>query len=103
MSGFVVCGTEVAKRRVAALAIVEALDVLEDGARRIGTRRPTAPVQEVEIQGREEALRHSVVPAVARSTETRANAVALEHPRVRLGRVLAEFKGSSQQLLTRGA
>lgn len=37
---------------MAALAVEEGLDVLEDRAPRPGTRRPAVPVQELELEGR---------------------------------------------------
>ena len=45
MVGFVVCRTEVAERRVAALPVVEDLDVLEDGAPRGGVERSAPGVR----------------------------------------------------------
>jgi len=79
MGGFVVCRTEVAERRMAALAVVEGLDVLEDRAPRGGARRPAVPVQEVELEGREEALGDGVVPAIAWPAEAGTDPVALEN------------------------
>jgi hypothetical protein len=91
--GFVVCRTEIAERCVAALTVVETLDVL-DRAQRSGSSGPAVPVQEVELERREEALRDRIVPAVARPAQTRTNAVAVEDVGVCLRRVLLRFNRS---------
>jgi hypothetical protein len=70
---FVVCRTEVAERGVGALTVVEALDVLEDRAPRCSTGWPAVPREQVELEGREEALGDGVVPAVARPAQAGAN------------------------------
>ena len=91
--GFVVCRTEIAERCAAALAVVETLDVLEDRAHCSGSGWPAVPVQEVELELREEALRDRIVPAVARPAQTRTDAVALEDVGICLRRVLPSFRG----------
>ena len=62
---------------MAPFAVVERLDVLEDGGARRRSSRPTVPVHEVELESREEALCDRVVPAVARPTQAGTDAMAL--------------------------
>src|SRR3954451_17471049 len=56
---------EISERGVPALAVVEDLDVLEDRAAQVGLGWPAAAVDELLLQGREEALGDGVVVAVA--------------------------------------
>lgn len=79
------------------LTVVETLDVLEDRAPRGGVGGPAVPIQEVELQRREKALRYRVVPAVAGAAQPGANAVVLEHVGVRLGGVLTTAVGVMNQ------
>src|SRR5215204_4000728 len=58
-------GRQVAERGVAALAVVEGLDVLEDLGDQLAPRRPRAAVHELFLERREEALGDGVVVAVA--------------------------------------
>src|ERR1043165_10224829 len=62
---FEVGGTDVAERRVTTPAVVEGLDIVEDGgARRVSCGEFSA-VDELDLERRKEALRDRVVPAVA--------------------------------------
>jgi len=56
MQRFEVCGADIAQRRVLAVAVVEGLDVLGDGLTRLADRRPWSAMDEVLLQGREEAF-----------------------------------------------
>ena len=56
---------QVAEVRVAPLPIVEHLDVLEDLPGRLLTSSEAAPVYQLTLEGREEALHDRIVPAVA--------------------------------------
>ena len=86
-------GTEVAEAAVAADAVVEDLDVLEDRGPRFGRARPVGAVDQLGLQGGEEALGHGVVVAVADRAHRRrdpglAQALAEGQARV-LGAVVA--------------
>ena len=63
--GFVVGGAEVAKGRVPAAWVVEALDEREDRVREAVAGGPGRAVEQLGLQGGEEALGHGVVEAVA--------------------------------------
>src|SRR4051794_25743987 len=58
-------GREVAQRRVSAGGVVEAFDELEDFADQRTAGRPGAPMDELLLQGREEALGDGVVVGAA--------------------------------------
>jgi len=55
---------EVAKGGMAALAIVEDLDVLEDGGSRVLAGGPGLAMEQLGLEGGEEALGDGVVPQV---------------------------------------
>jgi hypothetical protein len=57
--------TAVAERAVEALDVVPALDVVEDGAPQTFTSRPRPGLDELALDGGEEALGDGVVPALA--------------------------------------
>src|SRR5687768_3175108 len=56
-------GAAIAERRMAPLAVVPALDVLEAGAARGGAGGPRVAVEELALEGGEEALGHGRAPA----------------------------------------
>src|SRR5690242_17664076 len=70
--GFVVQG------RVQSLAIVENLDVVEEGSPQLHASCPGAAVDEFGLEGREEGLGDGVVPAVALSTHAHLDAERVE-------------------------
>ena len=55
--------------------VVPALDVLEDGASKSGSRRPSAGIDELALDGGEEALGHCIVPALALAPDREDDAV----------------------------
>ena len=55
----------VAQRRVTPAPVVEALDELEDRHARLGVAAKAAPIQQLALQGREEALAQRVVVGIA--------------------------------------
>jgi hypothetical protein len=75
MQRFEVCRADIAQRRVLAVAVVEGLDVLGDGLTRLADRRPWSAMDEVLLQGREEAFDDGVIPAVALSAHAADDAV----------------------------
>ena len=74
--------------RVAPSPVVEDLDVLVDGGGHLVAGRPAPPVDELLLQGSEEALNGSVVPAIAATTEAAFDAVVLQGSLVVVARVL---------------
>src|SRR6266851_3730552 len=79
------------------LPIVEELEILEEvGAR----RRPSGPgrvVDQLNLQRREEALGHGVVPAIAPATHTADDPVLRQHPLVVAAGVLTPAIRMMQQ------
>jgi hypothetical protein len=61
---------------VATPAVVEDLDVLVDGIGGLSARRPGTAVDELALQGSEEALDDGTVPAVAPAPEAALDSVA---------------------------
>jgi hypothetical protein len=59
-------GTEIADAGVAADPVVEDLDLLEHRGRGLGWARSVRPVDELGLEGREEALRHGVEAPISR-------------------------------------
>src|SRR5260370_34424176 len=90
-------GTEIAKRRMPPLPIVETLQVIEElGAR----RRPSGPgrvVDQLDLERGEEALGDGVVPAVAPAAHAADDAVLRQHPLVVAAGVLAPAIRMMQQ------
>ena len=90
-------GTKVAKRRMPPLPIVEALEVIEElGAR----RRPGGPgrvVDQLDLEGREEALGDGVVPAIAPAAHTAGDPVLRQHPLVVAAGILTSAIRMMQQ------
>ena len=86
MGSFVLGGTEVAERRVQPAGVVPALDVLEDGASKSGSRSPCSRVDELSLNGGEErsatalSQRSSLRPT--ESTTPLARAKAAKSPLV---------------------
>ena len=60
---------------MAALAVVERLDVFEDRAPRRGAGRPAVPIQQVELEGGEEALGDRIVLTVGGPAQAGPDAV----------------------------
>jgi hypothetical protein len=58
-------GGSLPERAMAALAVVEDFDVVEDLGAQLDLRRPRAAMDELLLQGREEALGDGVIEAVA--------------------------------------
>lgn len=70
-------GREITERGVPPLAVVESLDVVEDGALQLTARRPGAAADELLLQGGEERLGDGVVKAITpRAHRDRHAAVA---------------------------
>src|SRR2546422_927227 len=82
-------GTEVAESRMTALSIVEELQVLEEIGTRGGARGPGGVVDELDLQRREEALGHGVVPAIAPAAHAADDPLLRQHALVGAACVLA--------------
>src|SRR6478735_9753294 len=93
----------VAGGRVAAFRVVVVLDVVADGVVRFGARFESAAVYELFLECREEALRDSVVVAVAGRAHAAARAVLVEHAAVLLARVLTTAVGMVDEPRLRSA
>src|SRR6185295_16840479 len=93
----------VTQGRVKPLAIVEDLDVLEDGGAQLDTPRPASLVDELGFDGGEEALDDGIVPAVAFATHADCDALSSELGAVLSACVLAAAVGVVQQALDRPA
>ena len=82
--------------------IVPALDEVEDGEARLGRCREPLPIEQLALEGREEALAERVVVGIAHGTHRGPNAgLATAEPEGDR-RVLGGFKRSSQHLTGRG-
>src|SRR5215468_1391205 len=73
---------------MAALPVVEDLQVLEDVRASVSARCPGALRDELDLQGREETLRDRVVPAVAAAAHAATDPVHREATLILLARVL---------------
>ena len=62
---FVLGGAEIAQRGMASLSVVEDLDILEEGGLQLPARLPGAAIEQLGLQGGEEALRHGVVVGIS--------------------------------------
>src|SRR3989441_11952065 len=84
------------------LPIVEELEVLEE----LGARsRPSGPgrvMDQLDLQGREEALGDGVVPAIAPTAHAADDPVLRQHPLVVATGVLPKFNWSLQHRTERG-
>src|SRR5688500_13056562 len=90
---------EVAEGGMAALAVVEDLDVLEDSGSGLLPGGPGLAVQQLGVEGGEEALSDRVVPARAGMADALAQVVSSQPVGVGTGQILPGFKGSSQHRL----
>lgn len=82
MAGFELDWAEVFDRGVSSSRIVEALDVLEHRRRELGSRCPLPAIEELDLEGAEEALGHRVVVRVAdRALEPRIPAARNRRPK----------------------
>ena len=70
--------TEVAKRRMPPLPIVEELEVLEELGVRLRPGGPDGVVDQLDLQRREEALGDCVVPAIAPAAHAADDPVQLQ-------------------------
>ena len=86
-------GTEVAEAAVAADPVVEDLDVVEHRGPGLGRARPGRAVDELGLEGGEEALGHGVVVAVADRAHGRRDAGLAQPPPEGEARVLASVVG----------
>ena len=75
ISSFEFGRTQITESRVPPLAIVKALDVFEDFAAGLSSGVPLTLVNQFELEGGEEALRHRVVPAVSLAAHAAADSV----------------------------
>src|SRR4051794_40310205 len=85
---FEVGGREVAEGGMAALAIVEGLDVLEDRGPGLLPGGPALAVEQLGLEGGEEALGDGVVPAGAGAADALADLPVGQPARVGVGEVL---------------
>jgi len=76
---------------VEAPRVVERLDVVEDCRARLGARGPRVVVDQLVLQGAEEAVDHRIVGAVAFPTHAGHEAVPCEQRLVGRGSVLASL------------
>src|SRR5262249_44764356 len=83
--------------RLQTSTIVEGLDVLEDGRAELGPRPPSAAVDELLLQSREEGLGDGVVPTVSFAAHADGDAELLQTRPVIEARVLAPSVGVMQQ------
>lgn len=72
---FVIRGTAVAEGAVQAARVVPALDVLEDGTAKPRPGLPRTCVDQLALDGGEEALGHGVVPALTGHADREHHAV----------------------------
>src|SRR5215212_721413 len=79
---------EVAEGGMAALAVVEGLDVLEDGRLCLLPGGPGLTVEQLGLEGGEEALGDGVVPTGAGATDALAQVVGSQPVGVGTGQVL---------------
>ena len=93
--------TQVTEGRVQPLAIVKALDVFEDFTPGLSSGVPLSLVDQFELEGREEALRDCVVPAVACAAHAAADSVACQQLLIFRAGVLAPAIRVMQQSLRR--
>src|SRR5215204_7605715 len=87
---------KVAEGGMAALAVVEGLDVLEDGRLCLLPGGPGLAVEQLGLEGGEEALGDGIVPTGAGATDALAQVVVGEPVGVGPGQILGEFNRSSQ-------
>jgi hypothetical protein len=83
---------------VASQTVVERFQVVEDGRSCALTCGPGRAVEELGLEGSEEALGGCIVEAGPGSTDARANAIGGQLADVRRAQILTGFKGSSQHL-----
>ena len=82
LDGFVLGRAEVAQRGVQPLAVVEHLDEVEHRAAHLGSAGPRLPVDQLGLEGGEEALRDGVIPALPGTREALNDAVCVQQPAV---------------------
>src|ERR1700680_1976851 len=87
---------------MAPLAVVEDLQVLEDGAGELHTCRPALSVEQLHLHPTPERLHHGVVVAVANRAhgwqETRVNGASGKRPRRELRSLITVDDGGSPRL-----
>src|SRR5829696_3816340 len=88
---------EVAKGGMATLAVVEALVVLEDGGLGLLSGGPALSVQQLGLEGGEEALSDGVVPARAGMADALAQVVSSQPVGVGPGQILGAAVGVVDQ------
>ena len=86
---------------MAALPIIEHLDVFKDILPRLFTGRITPMVHQLTLERSEETFDAGVVPAVALATHTGDEAVLVKYPLIARGGILGGFNRSSQHLKSR--
>src|SRR5450759_5690337 len=72
-----------------ALSVVEGLDVFKDRGRRVASRGPAVPINQLRLEGAKEALGDCVVPAVSWPTDALTDLVGLEQRAICLRHILA--------------
>ncbi len=82
LGGFVLGGAEVAQRGVQPLSVVEHLDEVEHGSAGLGRGGPRVPVDQLGLEGGEEAFGDGVVPGLAGTLGALGDAVSVEQPAV---------------------
>src|SRR5215470_10522087 len=75
---FVVHRTEVTEGRVPAVGVVERTDVLVDRRPGLGLGGPGPTMDQLGLEGGEEAFRHRVVPAISNPTHTADDPTGIE-------------------------
>lgn len=89
-------GAEVAQRRMSPPSIVEELEVFEQLGARGGPRGPSGVMDELDLQRREDALGHRVVPAIPPPTHAADDAVLREDPLVVTAGVLGKSRDNAR-------
>ena len=89
---------EIAERRAPAPSIVPPFHKLHHLTAGRGTRRPDALQVQLDLQRREEALHHRIVPTIARATHAARHARIDEPLAIRPTCELGGFNRSSQHL-----
>src|SRR5260370_25969935 len=96
VSLFIADRRQIVQTRMPAVRVVTALDEVEDGHPGLGLGGEAAPVQQLALEGGEEALTEGVVIGVAHAAHGRADTgLATAEPKGERG-VLPEVKWSSQ-------
>jgi hypothetical protein len=87
---------------MAAAWVVPAFDKVEESEARVGLGAEAFAIEQLALEGREEALTHGVVVGVAHTAHRRADAGVTTAPSEGERRVLGEFKRLSQHLIRGG-